>query len=67
MKRNPNLEEPRSTAARKVSRILDRLGSNQDIASGAKTSTGSVIRICHRHVMIDDLSSKSRGSSSFPS
>jgi hypothetical protein len=36
---------------------LDLLGSHQDIASGAKTQTGSVVRICHRNVMIDDLAS----------
>ena len=57
MKRDPNPEEPRARAARKVTRTLDTLGSHQNIASGAKTSTGSTIRICNRHVRVDDLAS----------
>ena len=57
MKRNPDPEEPKAKAARKVSRLLDMLGSHQDIASAAKTSTGAVVRICYRHVIIDDLAS----------
>lgn len=57
IKRNPDPEEPRAKAARKVARTLDRLGSYQDIATGARTSSGSKVRICSRYTAIDDLAS----------
>ena len=57
LKRNPDPKEHRAMAARKVARTLDMLGSHQDIAEGAKTSTGSTVRIINRHVPIDDLAS----------
>ena len=46
-----------ASSARKASRTLDNLGSRQNIASGAKTSVGSVVRICNRYQTIDGLSS----------
>lgn len=57
IKRNPDPEEPRAKAARKVARTLDRLGSYQDISTGAITSSGSTVRICNRYTVIDDLAS----------
>lgn len=57
LKRNPDPKEPKAIAARKVARTLDTLGSHQDIASGAKTSTGTTVRIINRHIPIDDLAS----------
>lgn len=57
LKKNPDPKDLRAIAARKVARTLDTLGSRQDIASGAKTSTGSIVRIINRHVPIDDLAS----------
>jgi PhoH-like ATPase len=47
----------RSGAARKASKTLDNLGYRQDIAFGAITSAGSVVRIFNRHIMIDGLAS----------
>ncbi len=47
----------RAGAARRVTRILDELSSNQDIAHGANTSSGSVVRIFSRHMTIDGLAS----------
>jgi predicted ribonuclease YlaK len=57
LKKNPDPKEPRAMAARKVARTLDTLGSSQNIASGAKTSMGSTVRIINRYVPIDDLAS----------
>ncbi len=53
LKRNPDPEEPRTKAARKVSRMLDRLGSSQDISTGAKTYAGSTVRISTKYKVID--------------
>jgi predicted ribonuclease YlaK len=58
LKRDPDHDSYRAKAAREVARTLDRLGSYQDIATGAKTSAGSVIRICTEYRVIDDLASK---------
>jgi PhoH-like ATPase len=44
-------------AARKASRTLDKLGYDQNIAFGALTSTGSVVRIFNRHITVDGLDS----------
>lgn len=57
LKMNPDPDEPRAKAARKVARILDRLGSYQDISTGAKTPSGSMVKICSRYTAIDDLAS----------
>lgn len=57
IKRNPDPEEPKAKAARKVARTLDRLGSYQDISTGARTSSGSTVRICSKYTAIDDLAS----------
>jgi predicted ribonuclease YlaK len=57
LKKNPDPGERRAKAARKVARTLDMLGSLQDIAAGARTSAGSIVRICSRHTAIDDLAS----------
>jgi len=57
LKRNPDPEEPRAKAARKVSRMLDRLGSSQDISIGAQTYAGSTVRISTKYQVIDDLAS----------
>ncbi|MGO9613521.1 MAG: PIN domain-containing protein [Dissulfurispiraceae bacterium] len=57
LKRNPDPKEPRAKAARKVVRTLDMLSSQQNIAAGAKTSAGSIVRIIGRHMPIDDLAS----------
>lgn len=57
LKRNPDPDEPRAKAARKVARTLERLGSCQDISTGARTSTGSTVRICSGYIAIDDLAS----------
>ena len=46
-----------SSAARRVSRILDRLGTHGNIAAGAKTSVGSTVRICNRYATVNDLAS----------
>ena len=46
-----------ATSARKVSRTLDSLGSSQNIASGAKTSVGSIVQICNRYQTFNDLAS----------
>lgn len=57
LKRNSDPDETRAKAARKVARTLDALGSRQNITSGARTSTGSVVSITGRHVPIADLAS----------
>ncbi|MGD0884730.1 MAG: PIN domain-containing protein [Thermodesulfovibrionales bacterium] len=57
IKKNPDPEEPKAKAARKVARTLDGLGSTQDISAGARTSVGSTVRIFNRYAAIDDLSS----------
>src|SRR5208337_2988273 len=46
-----------ASSARKVSRTLDRLGNKQNIASGARTSAGSTVRICNRYQTVNDLAS----------
>src|SRR5208337_3590904 len=46
-----------ASSARKVSRTLDRLGTTQNIASGARTSAGSTVRICNRYQTVNDLNS----------
>jgi len=58
LKRHPDPKEPKAKAARKVARMLDRLGSYQDIAAGARTSVGSVVRIYNQYAAIDDLASE---------
>jgi len=40
-----------------VTRTLDMLGSYQDISTGARTSAGSIVRICNQYQVIDDLAS----------
>ena len=57
LKRHPDPEDPKARAARKVTRILDELGSRQDIAKGARTSAGSTVRIFTSYKKIDDLAS----------
>ncbi len=57
LKRNPDPDDPRAKASRKVTRLLDRLGSSQDISIGARTSTGFTVRISSRYTAIDDLAS----------
>jgi predicted ribonuclease YlaK len=57
LKKNPDPDEHRAKAARQVTRTLDMLGSTQDIATGARTSAGSVVRICNQYKVIDDLDS----------
>jgi len=57
LKRHPDPDEPKAKAARKVTRTMDVLGSSQDISRGARTSTGSSVRICHKYAGIDDLAS----------
>ena len=57
LKKDPDPDSYRGKAARAVARTLDRLGSYQDISEGAKTSAGSVIRICRQYKVIDDLAS----------
>jgi predicted ribonuclease YlaK len=55
LKRRWNVEDPRAKAARRVTRMLDRIGSRQDISVGAKTSAGPIVRISNRYAVIDDL------------
>ncbi len=57
LKRNPDPDDPRAKASRKVARLLDRLGSYQNISTGVRTSTGFTVRICCRYSIIDDLAS----------
>lgn len=57
LKRDPDPDSRRAKAARQVVRNLDRLGSYQDISTGAKTSSGSIVRICTQYKIIDDLES----------
>jgi predicted ribonuclease YlaK len=57
LKKHPDPDEHRAKAARQVTRTLDRLGSYQDISTGAKTSAGSIVRICNQYQVIDDLAS----------
>jgi predicted ribonuclease YlaK len=57
LKKHPDPDEHKAKAARKVARTLDMLGSYQDISDGAKTSAGSIIRICNQYKVIDDLAS----------
>lgn len=47
----------KSKAARKASRILDMLGYHQNIAVGAITEAGSVVRIFNNYTPVDDLAS----------
>lgn len=46
-----------ASSARRVSRTLDKLGSSQNIASGAKTSSGAIVSICNRYQTVYDLAS----------
>ena len=46
-----------AASARKVSRLLDKLGSSQNIALGARTAAGSTVRICNRYQTVNDLAS----------
>ncbi len=57
LKRHPDPDEHRAKAARQVTRTLDMLGSYQDISTGARTSAGSIVRICNQYNVIDDLAS----------
>jgi len=57
LKRHPDPDEHRAKAARQVTRTLDMLGSYQDISTGARTSDGSIVRICNQYKVIDDLAS----------
>lgn len=57
LKKHPDPDEHRAKAARRVTRTLDMLGSYQDISTGAKTSVGSIVRICNQYQIIDDLAS----------
>jgi len=57
LKRNPDPEDVRAKAARKVSRTLDRIGSYGDISTGARTFAGSTVLITTDHTEIDDLAS----------
>lgn len=57
LKRHPDPDDHRAKAARHVTRTLDMLGSYQDISDGAKTSAGSIVRICNQYQIIDDLAS----------
>ncbi|HWR59152.1 MAG TPA: PIN domain-containing protein [Thermodesulfovibrionales bacterium] len=52
-----NTDEMKAMAARKVSRTLDRIGSNGHIGTEAKTFTGSTVLITAEHTEIDDLAS----------
>jgi predicted ribonuclease YlaK len=55
LKKSTNLA--RAGAARRVTRILDGLSGSQDIAHGASTSSGSIVRIFSRYMTIDGLAS----------
>jgi rRNA-processing protein FCF1 len=55
--KHPDPDEHRAKAARRVTRTLDMLGSYQDISTGARTSAGSIVRICNQYKVIDDLAS----------
>jgi predicted ribonuclease YlaK len=57
LKRHPDPDEHRAKAARQVTRTLDMLGSYQDISTGARTSAGSIVKICNQYQVIDDLAS----------
>jgi predicted ribonuclease YlaK len=57
LKKHPDPDEHRAKAARQVTRTLDMLGSCQDIATGARTPAGSVVKICNQYEVIDDLDS----------
>jgi len=57
LKKHPDPDEHRAKAARQVTRTLDMLGSYQDISTGARTSAGSIVRICNQYQVIDDLAS----------
>ena len=57
LKKHPDPDEHRAKAARRVTRTLDMLGSYQDISTGARTSVGSIVRICNQYQLIDDLAS----------
>jgi len=48
-------DSKKAGAARRASRTLDDLGYRQNIASGAITSTGSVVRIVNQFMKVDDL------------
>jgi len=46
-----------AASARKISRMLDQLGSGRNIAFGAKTSSGATVSICNRYQTVYDLAS----------
>jgi len=57
LKRHIDPDDPTAKAARKVSRFLDELGGNHDIASGANISTGAYVCISKDYTEIDELAS----------
>lgn len=56
-KRSADAQDPRAKAARRVTRILDALGTEQDISTGARTPSGSSLMIYRSHAAINGLSS----------
>jgi len=50
-------ELKKASAARKASRMLDNWGYLQNIAFGAITEAGSIVRIFNRFTKVDDLAS----------
>ena len=46
-----------ASSARRIARTLDKLGSGQNIASGAKTTSGAIVFICNRYQTVYDLAS----------
>jgi predicted ribonuclease YlaK len=50
-------DSKKAGATRTASRTLDYLGYSQNIAFGAITSAGSVVRILNRFMKVDDLAS----------
>ena len=50
-------DSKKASAAKRASRTLDDLGYRQNIAFGAITSAGSVVRIFNRYATVDDLES----------
>ena len=55
LKLSPDLK--RANAAKRASRILDDLGYSQNIAFGAVTTAGSIVKIFNRYVTVRDLAS----------
>ena len=56
-KKLSDIQDPRAKAARKVTRILDSLGSEQDISTGARTPKGSIVVIYRTYAAINGLAS----------